>query len=85
MSENTFKVWITKYALTEGIREKEVEGSRRDGVVEIVGSNGIYCHGEGKEWHKDKESAIKRAEEMRNKEIIKLEKKIQKLKDMKFE
>jgi len=84
MSENTFTVWITKYVLTEGIREKEVKESGRDGV-EIVGSNGIYCHTEGKEWHKDKESAIKKAEEMRNKEIIKLEKKIQKLKDMKFE
>lgn len=42
-------------------------------------------HGEGNEWHKIKESAISKAEKMRQKKIASLKKQIAKLKNMKFE
>lgn len=79
------KVWITKYALTKGILEKECEDCRDDTVRETENSFPVYYHGEGKEWHRTKESAIKRAEEMRQKKITRLKKQIEKLEGMRFE
>ena len=76
------KVWITKYALTQGIFEKECQ-YRGDGMI-MDELNTCY-HGEGKDWHRTKESAVKRAEEMRQKKIQSLQKKIKKLEDMKFD
>jgi len=84
---DSFKVYVTKYALTQGIFEGEAEICHgvSEGMIELLENKNFYFHGEGREWHRTKESAIKRAEEMRNRGIIKLEKKIQKLKEMKFE
>ena len=82
------KVWITKYALTDGILEKEcVEcGNGTDGMIrEKENSYPVYYHGEGKDWHRTKESAIKKAEEMRQKKIENLKKQIKKLERMRFE
>lgn len=78
------KVWITKYALTQGIFEKEV----REGIDgSAVYGETLYesYHGEGKQWHRTKESAIKRAEEMRKDKIERLKKQIKKLERMRFE
>jgi len=83
MSENIFTVWITKYALTTGIFEKEVE--IKDDIVSVIENVGELYLGEGKVWHRTKESAVKHAEEMRLKKIVNMEKQLQKLKDMKFE
>jgi hypothetical protein len=44
-----------------------------------------YLHGQGKDWHLEKESAIKRALIMRDKKIESLEKSLAKLKKMTFE
>lgn len=89
------KVWITRYALTKGIFEIEVNDKcididrsgymiQDEGGGFTVYSRGVYYHGEGIEWHKDKESAIKRADEMRNKKIESLKKRIKELENMKF-
>lgn len=78
------KVWITKYALTSGILEKEVKDFGDGSVKEIENSFPIYYHGEGKEWHRTKESAIAKAEEMRKKKIASLKKQIEKLEKMEF-
>ena len=78
------KVWITKYALTSGILEKEVKDFGDGSVREIENSFPIYYHGEGKEWHRTKESAIAKAEEMRKKKIASLKKQIEKLEKMEF-
>jgi len=83
-----FKVWITKYALTQGILEDYVVvcHDTDKNMVKIAGGSWTdIFHGEGKEWHRTKESAIKCAEEMRLKKISSVEKQLQKLKDMKFE
>ena len=79
------KVWITKYALTQGIIETEGEVSVD--LPDILDAKGIvnYLHGEGKEWHRTKESAIQKAEEMRQKKIASRTKQIEKLEEMRFE
>ena len=80
------KVWISKYALTQGIFETEAEICETFAdMIKCVGEWGAFYHGEGKEWHKTKEEAIVKAEEMRLKKIESLKKQIDKLTKMKFE
>lgn len=43
-----------------------------------------YYHGEGKEWHRTRESAVAKAEEMRCKKIDSLKKQIEKLEKKRF-
>ena len=79
------KVWITKYALTDGIIEAEGEpyGLER---VSASWDNGCRCNDfEQGEWFDTKERAIKKAEEMRQKKIESLKKQIEKLEEMRFE
>lgn len=81
------KVWITKYALTNGVIENDAEiciDADETGNMISCGI-GNYYHGEGKEWHKTKESAIKKADEMRQKKIESLKEQIEKLERMRFE
>lgn len=72
------KVWITKYALTSGIIEKEAEIK---GGIAIVSTLETYY---GKEWHRTEEDAKKRAEEMRLKKIESLKKQIERLEKIQF-
>ena len=87
------KVWITKYALTQGVEEidsnqvKEFEMTdtgylcfRRNGKYSYTTE--LYSQ---KEWHRTKEFAIQKAEEMRQKKIASLKKQIEKLERMRFE
>lgn len=76
------RVWITKYALSVGIQEKEVE----DCGGRMVKGPGTfeYFHGEGREWHRHREPAVERAEIMRENKINSLRKNITKLEKMKF-
>lgn len=80
------KVWITKYALTDGIicvEGKEMFGGiwTKDENV-CLGGNHFF---ERTEYHETKESAIEKAEEMRQKKIESLKKQIKKLEEMRFE
>lgn len=62
------KVYITKYALTKGITETEAkEFNDIPGMVRA--KDGTFFHGEGKEWHRTREEAVKRAEEMKMQKI----------------
>ena len=58
-----------------------------------IGNGGMFCygkssyggqtaHGEGKDWHRTKESAVKRAENMRAAKIASMRKSIAKLEKM---
>lgn len=75
------RIWIAKYALTQGIEEIDseevfsfkIEGKYLSFNRKKSSLPELYC-GEGKEWHRSKESAIKRAEEMRDKKIENLQK-----------
>lgn len=77
------KVWITKYALTEGILEKEAK-DEHDGCVSVR-EGGFTSYFHGKDWHIDRKMAALRAENMRTKRLIALAKKVDNLTQLKFE
>lgn len=80
------KAYITKYALTDGI--KEVEDARQfnnSGMIHVASIHSqAYFFNEGNEWHKTLESAIEKSENMRIKKIASLKKQIAKLENLKF-
>jgi hypothetical protein len=80
------KVFITKYALTKGILEKEVERtSISDRMVNEVGNGTRWRQSYHKpHWHETKEEAVKHAEEMRVNKIDSLKKQITKLEKKDF-
>jgi len=78
------KVFVTKYALTIGIQEVDVRECGDGMVVQGDGCYANYYHGEGKEWHRTRESAAARAEEMRRKKIESVKKLVAKLEAMTF-
>lgn len=77
--------------MTKGIYEAEVyenclSADPSGNMISIREKGYVSCfHGNGNEWHTTKESAINKAEEMRQKKIDSLKKQIQKLEKMKFE
>lgn len=82
------KVFITKYALTEGIIEKDVVSISDTGMITCStrpGALGEYYHGEGREWHKTHAAAVTKAEQMRQKKIASHQKAIAKLKNLTFQ
>lgn len=84
------KVWITKYALTQGIYDAEVEiceeSDPSGDMVHAGGAwGGSYYHGKGRDWHETKAGAVTKANEMRLKKISALKKQIAKLEAMRFE
>ena len=85
------KVWITKYALTDGVIEAQQIPNVPCGGKEyafFVDENDQYFTGfyiPYRELFWDKNSAIKKAEEMRQKKIESLKKQIKKLEEMRFE
>lgn len=81
------KVWISKYALTQGIYERDVEQSKESPTMVACQDKAFfteYYHGEGKDWHLTEANAVKKANEMLEKAIFSAEKKITKLKKMTF-
>lgn len=77
------KIWITKYALTQGILEREAtvpQDPRYAGRMAVVGMS--YFHGD--EWHRTPEAAKAQAELMRQKKIKSMERQIAKLKALTF-
>lgn len=79
------KVWVTKYALTEGIVTYDAEDAV-GGMIAIrtAGHMSQYFHGEGREWHRSLDGAISRAEEMRIAKIASLKKSLAKLEKLTF-
>lgn len=89
-SITTMKVFITKRVFTEGIVEVDsaIESSVNRGMI-IVSPRGslsfeTYFHGQGREWHRDRVSAIRRAKELQAAKIKALEKQLQKIKNIEF-
>lgn len=80
------KVYITKYALTKGILEKEARVSDFGCGRLRAFCNGDYSsYGIGSEAFYTLEEALNIAEERRNKKIESLKKQINKLENLKFE
>lgn len=80
------KVWITKYALTKGIFETDVEVCREINP-DMVKQTGIqwpqYFH--KPHWHESWGDAAAQAERMRQAKLKSLKKQIAKLEAMRFE
>lgn len=81
------KVYITKYALTEGITERElVKGFDSGGMIAVewpgAVNNVMYFH--GRDWYNTRVAAVGRANEMRKKKIASLRKSITKLEALAF-
>ena len=80
----TVKVWITKFALTQGILERDVE------VTSEHPRMAVYHRGYDMDcfhkpfWHETLSEAVDHAEKLRENKIKSLQKQIQKLKDLKF-
>lgn len=81
----TDTAYITKYALTSGIKEMPIR-KIDDGMVVVGdphGLNGVsYFH--GKDWHRGINAAKARAEQMRVKKIASLRKQIAALEKLEF-
>ena len=77
------KVFATKYALSIGIEEidGEIIGSMVSRKTDIWPQT---YHGEGRDWHRTRDGAVKRANEMRVKKIASLKKQIAKLESTVF-
>ncbi len=74
--------YITKWALTQGIIETELivcSDTSTDMVKAPKLGAHAYLHREGSEWHRTRESAVVRANEMRLKKVAALQKQIKKL------
>lgn len=76
------EVWITKYALTQGIFKKDVEDCGDGMVMDKSSTLPVFYH--GSDWHRDWESAVAKANAMRDRKIQSLKKKIAELEGMKF-
>lgn len=85
-----FTAWITKYALTSGIKEVMVRQSETypEFVDEAEAKQGWFKQtfaGEGKEWHRTREAAVQRAEAMRKNKVISLRRQLAKFQKMTFQ
>ena len=76
------KIWNSKYSLTEGLIEQEGE-EVGDSMVKVGSLQ--YLHGEGKEWHRTRESAAARAEVMRKAKIASVRKQLARLEALRFD
>lgn len=75
------KVWISKYALTNGIEEIDIR-EVGDGMVATLGPyTNYYLPGQ---WHETREAAVARAEVMRVAKLKSLRKSISEIEGMVF-
>ena len=79
------KIYNTKYALTTGITQHNAENDGSMATIREEGSYPMHLHGEGKEWHRTKEGAIERAEELRIKKLKSLDKQVKKISALVFD
>lgn len=78
------RVWISKYALSQGIFEMDAEQDNSLVYRRSEGGFRQFFHGEGREWHRTYAGAIERAEVMRDNKLRSLKKQIDKLERLQF-
>jgi hypothetical protein len=79
-------VFVTKYALTAGIKKfavKEIDGSMVTVTDERASNGWRFFHGD--DWHRTEADAVTRAKTMRRLKVASHERQIEKLKKMTFE
>lgn len=80
------KVWISKYALSTGVSEVDVDAKvMKGGALTFRSDTGYQVYYSASDWHNSKEQAIVKAEEMRIRKLQSLEKQIKKVSALKFE
>lgn len=80
------KAWVTKYALTVGIEEIEVNAKvTEEGVLTFRSDEGWHVYLSKGDWHHNKEQAVVKAEDMRIRKIKSLDKQIKKLSAISFD
>jgi hypothetical protein len=82
MNREKVTAWVTKHALTKGI--KFVNGEVCHDISSTMLTYGIYEAAHGNDWHRTPEAALARAEEMRKAKIASLRKSIAKMEALKF-
>jgi len=82
-SKETVEAWVTTYALSRGI--EHTTGIVTHEISSTMLAYGPYAYAHGKDWHRTKDAALERAEEMRSAKIASLRKQIAKLEAMTFE
>jgi len=89
-SGKVIHVWITKYALTQGIFEIDAEecvtstGECQNMIQKVGGAYSDYYHGEGREWHRTEAAAKEHANKMVRDKIASLKKSIAKFEKLVF-
>ena len=76
------KIFVTKYALTAGIQEREAM-IVKEGMAKLDGKYVDYVY--KPQWHLTKHEAILQAEKMRLKKIESLKRQLGKLLNLKFD
>lgn len=82
MEPNQIKIYITKYALTQGILEKDAKIVEPGMVVVNDGVASSYYHGD--DWHETLDDAKERAEQMRRKKVESLKKQLARVEALTF-
>jgi len=82
---DTFTVYVTKRALQDGIEECEVRRCSGHDAVQTVGLDYAEVYqGEGKDWHRTLDSAVKRAEQARQTYLVGYRLEIKRLEAMRW-
>lgn len=76
-------VYITKYALTQGIIKREAEKSSADDMIYVRGGFCDHYYHKG-EWHTTMDAAERRAELMRKNKLVSMKKQAERIKKMDF-
>lgn len=87
MTNSVETVFVTRYALTQGIFEvsAEIHEDSQSKMVSYRAEGSRFTqYAHGTDWHKDYESALKKSELMRTKKIASLLKQISKLQSIDF-
>lgn len=80
------KVYVTKYALTTGIRIVETDSDLKKQMIAFKdGSSGYTSYVFGNDWHTTPEEAVACAEKMRLKKIASLEKSLTRIRALTFD
>ena len=88
MKEKTvFMGYITKWLFSEGVIRTRLglSGHNIDCVCLVDINRFLFLFGEGKDWHRTKESALERARVLREKKVKSLKKQLEKVQNMSFD
>lgn len=85
---DVFNGYVTKYALTEGIQPKALKVALTGSGMAVEASDSYHrstFHGEGRDWHRTLDSAIRRAKVMQQGKIASLRRSLGKIETMEFD